>query len=711
MTDFSVPATPNEVTQRGTGPAQPKAADEGAFPTDDDAVLQRVYGCRKRADEELGDWFDDAKDDFDMYESRQWSQEDKDALDKQDRIPVTFNRVAAVVNAICGQEVANRQEVVYLPRRVGPVSGSSPMNDAVKWAREQCNAEDEDSDAFRDMTICGMGWTVLRMDYESDPEGRSEVVRRDPLSMRWDPAARRKNLADARWVQADYDMLREDIGSRWPDADMSGLALFGQGDKRAAPIDTTQNWKYESSSKSGKKGRDEFTVVHHVERRSVSRYRAVDPASGQMQEYGQSDYDAIQQNYQALPEEQRAAQPLPHFVPVKQRVYWEAWTVGPVVLQSGQAPAQKEFCYQCMTCYRERESGYWFGPVRLMRDPQRYANLYLSLMADILAAGAKGGMMYETGAFANPKKALADWARHNSSIELTQGSLGKVQPKELAVVPQSAADLMQFAIGSIRDVTGVNIELLGQVNSNETGVVEDMKTKAGLVILASVFDGMRLYRKRQAIVQAEYIERFISDGRLIRVLGPQGQQFVPLLRDPTTMEYDIVVDESPSSRDVKERTWGALQTILPLWMQGGMPPLPDFLDYAPVPQSLAMAMKQAMQQKGSQPPQPPPQLMVEQARQQGDQALEDQRHKNRMEELGMEAQIKAGSAQQEIFGQVGLKTVEHAHKTQQIAQVGEIDARLARLEAILGTAQTVVTKQAPHMPGPTPERVPRQFAQ
>lgn len=650
--------TPNEINTD-------QKPDTSSLPTDPDDVLKRVNDCRKKADEKLNDWFDEAKIDFNFYEGAQYPDEDVEKMEKENRIPVIFNRVAAVVNAICGQEVNNRQEVKYLPRRAtnygppGPPnpqtgqpsppqpipSPADPMNDAVKWAREQCNAEDEDSDAFRDMVICGMGWSVLRMDYEENPEGMTEVIRIDPLRMRWDPSARRKNVVDKAWVQCDHPMNKEDGKARWPKTwpDVTTTATGASPKDRANPIDTTENWKYQDSSASGSQAkRDEVRVIHHIERRKVPKFRAVDPASGSMKEYTQAEADNAQKNHATLPPEVQQAQPLPEFVPVMGRAYWEAWTVGGTVLQSGLAPSQKDFCYQAMTCYRERETGYWIGAVRHIRDPQRYANRLMSLMMSILGTGAKGGVLYETGAFVNPKKAKDDWARWDSAIELSPGSLaaGKVQAKPPVQLPPGAADLMQFSIGSIRDVAGVNIELLGQENSNETGVVEDMKTKAGLTILASMFDAMRLYRKRQGVILAEYIQKFISDGRLIRIIGSPNQQFIPLLRDPESVEYDIVVDESPSSRDVKERTWGALQLLVPMAMQTGMPLPPNLLDYSPLPQSLVMEWKQAIEaQKGQPPPDPLP-VQVEKLKMAGDQQKMQQQGQLDMQAKQQDVQIE-----------------------------------------------------------------------
>lgn len=683
--------TENEVTDDAV-------AEGSAWPEDDD-VAKWVHDRQSKAESSLSDWYEAARIDFGFQENKQWTEEDTSKMEAEKRVAVTFNRVAPVVNSICGQEVSNRQEVRFLPRRIGEVSAADPMNDAVRWIRDNCNAEDEDSDAFKDMVICGMGWTVARMDYEENPEGDAKIERRDPLLMRWDPAARRKNLADRKWNQSDYWMTKEAIQQRWPKADISQLVSLDKPSDQGTPHDSTEAWKYKNNAAGKDSFDDQWRVVHHVERFTKTVHRVLDPFSQKIQTFEADQFSVIQAKAKAEGVSLQSTE-------VQQRVFWEAWVVGSVRLQSGESKIQKDFQYQVMTCFRERETGYWFGIVRLMLDPQRYANRMASLLMSILATGAKGGVLFETGAFVNPQKAKKDWARWDSAIELTEGALsaGKVQPKVPVQLPQGAADFMQFAITSIRDVTGANVEMLGMRQEDQPGVVEDMRTKAGLTILAGVFDAMRLYRKRQGIVLAEFVTKFLSDGRLIRIWGQTGQQFIPLVRRPDAVEYDVVVDESPASRDTKEKTWRVLGPLIPGLQQMGVPIPPDTVDYLPIPESLAMQIKKGLLKKMQEPQQPPIELQKIQFKAQADEhmaqvkaqaaAMIEAARTQADERIAMsEARIKAATEQARDASQLELEKAK-AVMAQQNAIVLELIKAVSKVAAAEVTASKDTDQEA-----------------
>jgi hypothetical protein len=148
------------------------------------------------------------------------------SLRSQNRPPVKFNRTAPLIEAVCGLEVNNRQAVAYLPRQVGQTGFNEVLTGASKWIRDECNAEDEESEAFRDLVIGGEGWTETRMDYDADPMGKVVKQRVDCLEMGVNKGATRANYEDARMIYRVREMEPDDLRAL--------LSLVGRPPRRSA---------------------------------------------------------------------------------------------------------------------------------------------------------------------------------------------------------------------------------------------------------------------------------------------------------------------------------------------------------------------------------------------------------------------------------------------------------------------------------------------
>src|SRR5262249_41742274 len=153
--------------------------------------LTRLHRWERMARNHWSEWREEARLCYDFVSGKQWNADDKAQLLEQMRQPVTFNRIAPMVDVVTGAEILNRQEVRYSPRQMGDVQVNELITGASEWARQLADTEDEESDAFADLVICGMAWTETRMDYAEDPEGRIQVDRIDPLEMWSDPMAKK----------------------------------------------------------------------------------------------------------------------------------------------------------------------------------------------------------------------------------------------------------------------------------------------------------------------------------------------------------------------------------------------------------------------------------------------------------------------------------------------------------------------------------------
>lgn len=75
-------------------------------------------------------WRREAREDFDFEAGEQLNEDDKAILTDAKRPIVIFNRVGTTVDSVAGQEVGNRQEVQFLPRRQGVVKKNELLTSA-----------------------------------------------------------------------------------------------------------------------------------------------------------------------------------------------------------------------------------------------------------------------------------------------------------------------------------------------------------------------------------------------------------------------------------------------------------------------------------------------------------------------------------------------------------------------------------------------------
>lgn len=559
-------------------------------------------------------WYSEAQTDYGFESGDQWSAEEKSRFEETQRIHVTMNRVKPTVDVICGMEVTNRQEVVYLPRTTSsplpeldpqtlqPVPRDPTHDDGMvtesytevaRWARQECRAEDEESDAFRDTVICGMGWTQTLMDYDDDPEGKIVIDRKDPIEMGWENTSSKRNLDDSRrFHETKRDIPFEVAQAMYPDADASDLhagwafdARLGEGYEHDREL---AKWYANKGVESEIRTKITMVIIEWCELHTS--YEVFNPADGQT-----FVVDAKQFRELSEAAKKEGIEKLTHRAVKKKK--WMRAVLGAKILEIGPAPCDSASSYKCITGYRDRNKHQWYGIVRPMRDPQKWANKFFSIALEQMATSGKG-IIAEENTFVDDKKAEQDWAKTGNIAWVKTGAIsgGKIMTKPQPPMLTGLADLMTLALNGIRDVTGVNQETIGLADRDQAASLEYQRRQAGVTILAAFFDNLRRYRKEQGRVLLYFIQHYISDGRLVRILGENGTpKVIQLIRQPDTVKYDTVVDEAPSSPNQKEAAWMVTQQMLPLIMKQGAPPpvMLEILKASPLPESSVQRIQKA----------------------------------------------------------------------------------------------------------------------
>ena len=555
---------------------------------DDDELIQEAVACARSGRDHTSKWRPQARESYDMIANRQWSAEDLDQMKEMNRPALTFNRIESIVEAVSGQEANARHETKFNPRSIEDAGLSEAINQAAKWMAEQCDAGYEEAEAFRDALICGMGVTHDSMDYETEETGRFMRDRGDPLEMYWDPSAKKKNLSDRRWDLRITDVDTAKLRMEFPDlpdheSDMWSVDL----DEETTPHDQDLANEYKSDGPAGRKyARTRVGVYQWYKLEDV--WLADFPTGNQQEPYRTEKLDA--EMYGKI--KSKLATLGIKSVRVRKRCYYRAILANGRVLKKEKSPCDG-FTTNFITGRRDRNNGTFYGIVEPIKDPQRWSNKFFSSMIDIVAANAKGGLMLEEGAVKDIRQFEASYANPRRATMFNTGALsnGKVQPKPLGAYPTSMDKLLAFAVSSIRDISGVNVEMLGMADRDQPGIVEAQRKQSALAILAPFFDALKSYRKEAGKTMLCFLRRYVPAQTLQEVLGPQYAQYVPAIKDEKQVKFNIIVDEAPTSQNMKDLTWQTLGPMLPNLMEMGFPVPPSVLEYLPLPRGLVEEWK------------------------------------------------------------------------------------------------------------------------
>jgi hypothetical protein len=587
-------------------------------------------------------WRQAAGEEYAFKDGHQWTDAEKADMEERNRVPVVFNRVQVILASVSGSEINNRTEVRFIPREIGDAKPNEILTAGAEWFRDEANAEDEESQAFEDTLVCGIGWTETLLDYTVDSEGAPRIVRIDPMEMCWDAHAHRKGLQDAtrmaRVRQIPVGEAKEmfpgktaaEIHADWIDAEED------DGEKHLQLIGD----QYKSGrSETGEANRDTVTVVQVQWRERVRAVEYVDPQSGERKEMPKEDWEKLAK-----------VMPVDIAIPNRPvtRYVWNQAFLGKGEILLENQPCKDSSTFKAITGNYDRKEKRFYGLLRVMMDPQKYANKWLSQTLHIINSNSKGGVMYEAGAVEDARAFEEGWAAADSAVQVNNGALsgGRIQPKPQVQMPAALMQLTQFAISTIRDTSGVSLELMGMADRQQAGVLEYQRKQASMTTLATYFDSLRFYRKSQGEVILSFLRDHIAPtGRLVRIVKEGLAQYVPLAVDGGTRKYDVIVDDSPAAPNEKERTWAIMESLMPIMQQAGMglEDWADVLDYSPLPSSFAEKLRAKAAEQKNKPQEDPEQQLAMAAAQADIQKTQSEAEENQAQAMlyGIKAQKEA----------------------------------------------------------------------
>jgi hypothetical protein len=579
---------------------------------------------------------EEVRDSLAVYEGDQWLDEDMKRQLANGMPIVTINRVKPVIQSIVGFEIQNRLDVKYVPRLTTDKQEgfADVVGNAVKYIEQKSNADLEYTLAFQDMLICGVGATDTLMDYTKPPhDGEFRVERVFPAFLFWDPASRRKNKLDSDYVirlkVVNRNIIRQEFGLDYFDdiysstLDARILEFFQDilAVKQLGVIYEYQ-WREKVPFKQVENpfkdlNPEELALQQGIDTmEGVEEFVTVYEATKQM--YAEKyDFDANMDQTFPIQEAgdwtefKKACDFLgikPKFAKQFKYKYYRAIITGHKVMEKSENYSQSGFSIKFMTGDFSELVQHDYGLLRSCKEPQRLLNQVVSDYQGFLNTIPKGGVSIERDAVANLQGFLDTYSKAKMVTIYEPGALsgGKMQPKIAPPLPQGILEMIQYADAQIMSVCGVTPELMGMMVSKEqNSAFMRQQIRQGLTTLSTYFDARRAYLQEQARLYIDCVRVLAenNEGRLVHdVLGEYGGQYLPLLRDSIAPDYDIIIDETPTSPDQKEETFLKLLDMQSVMLNKPNPIdlMPLIMEYAPFQQDVVRQIKELMQ-----PPPPP----------------------------------------------------------------------------------------------------------
>ncbi len=365
-------------------------------------------------------WRLSAEEYFAFVAGHQLSPEDKELLDSQGRPHVVFNRALTIIKAVCGFEINGRHEIQFLPVNTQATEPNEVLTAGSKWMAGGCDAEDEESQAFDQSVISGMGWVETRYSYLEGPRGKYIEEMVDCREMYWDRTAKKKNLSDARRLSRVRKMPIGDAMQMFPGKSRTQLdASWAVGVGLDYPLKSIEEKRIRDGNTTDDAFDDnnEVAIVCMQWWEREPYWLAENPDNGSAVELDDDDYQKLKLRMGKL------GMPPIRAVQLFRKSYQQAFLGGEILKEAHPAPLGDQFSWVCITGEKDQSRRWFFGLVQVMKDPQMWANRFLSQTMQIMNATAKGGIMAEPDAFDDQRQAEDSYADPAGITWLSEGAI------------------------------------------------------------------------------------------------------------------------------------------------------------------------------------------------------------------------------------------------------------------------------------------------
>jgi hypothetical protein len=511
------------------------------------------------------------------YVGDQWDPADISKLESEGRPHQTVNMVLSTVNAILGQHITNRQDIVFRPRGGGASEDvATALQSVIQQIQDNNTSKWVEQQVFMDGVIEDRGFFDIRIDFSDNIYGEvreTALSPRDvllpPTGAEYDPRTWPEIIV-TRWLTVDeiqemYGKAKADEVRKIARRDSFGVDSVDYDRQTFAGDTSTFGTVPVPEDKDENDAIQKVRVLERQHRKLHRRRHFVDLING--------DTRPVPDDWEEQKVSEFAASyGLTVIDKVERRVRWTV-TADQVLLYDDWS-LYDDFTVVPFFPYFRR--GKPFGVVRNLLSPQDTLNKVTSQELHVVNTTANSGWIFQSGSLVDMDRSdlERDGAKTGFVFEYQKGfdPPVKIQPNQ---VPTGLAQVSQKAEFHFRTISGVPEGMMGIVTRETSGDALQQQNANGLAQLEIVFDNLAKTRHIRARTMLGLIQRFYTEERVLHVtkydeLGDEYTEEVAinqrnsageLINDLTLGEYSVVISSQQTSDVVQDAVFEQMMAM------------------------------------------------------------------------------------------------------------------------------------------------------
>lgn len=537
-----------------------------------------------------------------------------------------FNRIRQLIRRVTGQQLKNKPQIKVRAVEEADVDTADIYNGLIKNIEVQSAAENAYDTAFQ--WACGGGYGVLRVvaEYEG-PESFDQCLRivnvMDPLTVWFDPAARKFDRSDARFVFVTELITKEEFKERWPGKDIIDFDVPSSLDEY------DKEWFFKDMVR--------IAEYWYVEKEVKTIYLLSDGAV-----VDKEDWEPVRDEWANPPMDPQTGQPAHPPITVKTEREVETDCVySSIVYGKGQLEEPTKWAGSMVPIVPQwgdlisiNGEQIYSGMTRFGRDAQTIHNFEMSTMVEVVAKLPNSPLTATTKMIEGLESYYERMGYDDAPVLLynvdPNAPTARPTREPPPVLPVALANLSAIATEELKADLGVYDASIGATSNESSGRAILARQSEGEIANFVYVDNQVKALKRLGEVLVDAIPHYYDAERSIRILGEDNaEKYVsinkPMLdqqtgevvieNDLSRGKFDVTVTVGKSYDTARMELAEAAQALsaqpgpfgaLGMFMLLKSLDLPGMDEYVKAARKVLVAQSLLEPSEGEQPPAPPP---------------------------------------------------------------------------------------------------------